>query len=66
MSLENLNIARRKLNDALGEKAIKYFNHMKLWFRMKLTKEEFDAEARSLLNAEQVCSSLILFCKRCP
>ncbi|KAG6448064.1 hypothetical protein O3G_MSEX005307 [Manduca sexta] len=54
MSSDALNIARRKLNDVLGEKSTKYFNHMKQWFRMKLTKEEFDAEARKLLNNEQV------------
>lgn len=54
MSADSLNIARRKLNEVLGEKSTKYYNHMKLWFRMKLTKEEFDAEARSLLYNEQV------------
>lgn len=54
MSSETLNLARRKLNEALGEKSTKYFNHMKQWFRMKLTKEEFDAEARSLLSPDQV------------
>ncbi|XP_047545660.1 transcriptional adapter 1-like isoform X1 [Vanessa atalanta] len=54
MSSDALNISRRKLNDALGEKSTKYFNHMKQWFRMKLTKEEFDTEARALLNPDQV------------
>lgn len=54
MSSENLNIARRKLNDVLDQKSTKYFAQMKLWFRMKLTKEEFDAEARKLLNSDQV------------
>ncbi|KAF9809922.1 hypothetical protein SFRURICE_002152 [Spodoptera frugiperda] len=54
MSSDPLNIARRKLNDVLGEKSTKYFNHMKQWFRMKLTKEEFDAEARKLLSTDQV------------
>ncbi|CAG9135316.1 unnamed protein product [Plutella xylostella] len=54
MASDTLNIARRKLNEALGDKATKYLNQMKLWFRMKLTKEEFDAEARSLLTADQV------------
>lgn len=54
MTSDALNIARRKLNEVLGEKSTKYFNHMKQWFRMKLTKEEFDAEARKLLNSEQV------------
>ncbi|GBP23748.1 Transcriptional adapter 1 [Eumeta japonica] len=54
MSIETLNIARRALNEALGDKVTTYFNHMKMWFRMKLTKEEFDTEARSLLSSEQV------------
>lgn len=54
MSIEPLNIARRKLNDVLNEKSTKYFSHMKQWFRMKLTKEEFDAEARKLLSSDQV------------
>ncbi|XP_053599903.1 transcriptional adapter 1-like [Plodia interpunctella] len=54
MSSDTLNIARRKLNDALGEKSLRYFNHMKQWFRMKLTKEEFDAEARNMLTVDQV------------
>lgn len=54
MAADTLNIARRKLNEVLGEKSTKYFNHMKQWFRMKLTKEEFDTEARSLLSSDQV------------
>ncbi|CAH0397315.1 unnamed protein product [Chilo suppressalis] len=54
MSSEVLNVARRKLNEALAEKSTKYFTHMKQWFRMKLTKEEFDAEARAMLNPDQV------------
>ncbi|XP_072942065.1 transcriptional adapter 1-like [Epargyreus clarus] len=54
MTSDALNICRRKLNDALGEKSTKYFSHMKQWFRMKLTKEEFDIEARALLNIDQV------------
>ncbi|XP_026746438.1 transcriptional adapter 1-like [Trichoplusia ni] len=54
MALEPLNVARRKLNEVLGEKSTKYFSHMKQWFRMKLTKEEFDTEARKLLFPEQV------------
>ncbi|XP_049865384.1 transcriptional adapter 1-like [Pectinophora gossypiella] len=54
MATDVLNVARRKLNQALGEKSTKYFNHMKQWFRMRLTKEEFDSEARALLSADQV------------
>lgn len=54
MAGDTLNITRRKLNEVLGEKSTKYFNHMKQWFRMKLTKEEFDTEARALLSSDQV------------
>lgn len=54
MSTEALNLCRRKLNEVLGDKSTKYFNHMKQWFTMKLTKEEFDTEARALLTADQV------------
>ncbi|XP_052751636.1 transcriptional adapter 1-like [Galleria mellonella] len=54
MSSDTLNIARRKLSEVLGETSSKYFNSMKQWFRMKLTKEEFDAEARAMLSSDQV------------
>lgn len=48
-----LNSARRKLCQALGEKQKDYFTHMKAWFRKRITKEEFDVEARKLLATEQ-------------
>ncbi|XP_059060273.1 transcriptional adapter 1-like [Achroia grisella] len=54
MSSDTLNVVRRKLNEALGETSSKYFNNMKQWFRMKLTKEEFDSEARAMLSSDQV------------
>lgn len=54
MSTDVLNTARKALMDALGDKTKVYFDHMKLWFKMKITKEEFDTEARVLLNPEQV------------
>ncbi|CAK1578177.1 unnamed protein product [Parnassius mnemosyne] len=54
MTSDALSVSRRKLNEVLGDKSTKYFNHMKQWFRMKLTKEEFDAEARTLLTIDQV------------
>lgn len=54
MSTDALNAARKSLTEALGDKTKAYFDHMKLWFKMKITKEEFDAEARVLLSAEQV------------
>ncbi|XP_038213630.1 transcriptional adapter 1-like [Zerene cesonia] len=54
MTSDTLTIARRKLNEILGDKSTKYYNHMKQWFRMKLTKEEFDMEARTMLTSEQI------------
>lgn len=54
MALDALSNSRRKLNDVLADKSTKYYNHMKQWFRMKLTKEEFDSEARLLLTQEQI------------
>ncbi|KAL4710303.1 hypothetical protein ACJJTC_011119 [Scirpophaga incertulas] len=54
MSMDALNIARRKLNEALGDKSTKYFALMKQWFCMKLSKEDFDSEARAILNHDQV------------
>lgn len=54
MSLESLNIARRKLTEVLGDNVAKYFSLLKMWFKMKLTKDEFDAETRCFMNSEQV------------
>ncbi|CAG2059239.1 unnamed protein product, partial [Timema podura] len=50
MSGEDLYDARRKLVEALGENENQYFQQMKLWFHMKLSKQEFDIEARKLLS----------------
>ena len=47
-----LTSARRKLCAALGEKQKEYFAHMKSWFRKRISKEEFDVEARKLIPAE--------------
>ena len=47
-----LTSARRKLCAALGEKQKDYFAHMKSWFRKRISKEEFDVEARKLIPAE--------------
>ncbi len=46
-----LNCARRKLSSALGEQGTQdYFRYMKSWFRKRISKEDFDAEARKLLS----------------
>ena len=47
-----LTSARRKLCTALGEKQKDYFAHMKSWFRKRISKEEFDIEARKLITPE--------------
>jgi len=49
-----LSSARRKLSSALGdERSKEYFFHLKQWFRRRLTKEEFDAEARKILPSAE-------------
>ncbi|XP_069166071.1 transcriptional adapter 1 [Procambarus clarkii] len=54
-SSDHLNGARKRLEEALGpDKKTKYFYHMKQWFRMRVTKEEFDKSARDLLPLNSV------------
>ncbi len=48
-----LNSARRKLQNALGDNHKSYFAHLRTWFRKKCTKEEFDVEAKKLLSQDQ-------------
>lgn len=54
MTTDILSVARKSLSDALGEKTKCYFDHMKMWFKMKITKEDFDMEARILLAPDQI------------
>lgn len=54
VSNDTLNNARKLLTEALGENTKAYFDHMKLWFKMKISKEDFDSEARRLLSSDQV------------
>ncbi|XP_013772031.1 transcriptional adapter 1-like [Limulus polyphemus] len=49
-----LNFARKKLFEALGDDFKVYLNSMKLWFRQKTTKESFDADARKLLASDTI------------
>ncbi|KAB7502550.1 Transcriptional adapter 1, partial [Armadillidium nasatum] len=53
-SNEYLNQSRKWLINALGDKKDTYFSYMKQWFRMKVTKEEFDSNARTLLPLESI------------
>eukprot|EP00093_Oithona_nana_P005681 05681.XXX_218602_219618_1 [CDS] Oithona nana genome sequencing. len=47
-----LNSARRKLQNALGDDHKIYFSQLRSWFRKRCTKEEFDVEAKKLLSAD--------------
>lgn len=54
-SSDYINATRKRLEEALGpEKKAKYFYYMKQWFRMRMTKEEFDTSARDLLALNSV------------
>ncbi len=48
-----LQSARHKLQVALCDQQKAYFGHMRAWFRKRMTKEEFDVEARKLLPNDQ-------------
>ncbi|XP_034234946.1 transcriptional adapter 1-like [Thrips palmi] len=52
--LEDLNLARLRLVEALGDQSPRYFERMKQWFKMKISKEEFDLESRKQLSKEQI------------
>ncbi|XP_065647685.1 transcriptional adapter 1 isoform X3 [Hydra vulgaris] len=46
--------ARRKLLEALGTCAEKYWCNMKLWYKQKITKDEFDTQAFELLGPGKI------------
>ncbi|XP_055617199.1 transcriptional adapter 1-like [Toxorhynchites rutilus septentrionalis] len=46
--------AKQALMYALGEKWTVYLANMKLWFRKKSSKEEFDLECRKLFSSDQM------------
>lgn len=46
--------AKEKLMLALGDNVSAYLQNIKLWFRQKYTKEEFDQESRKLLDADKI------------
>lgn len=52
--LEDLNFARLRLVEALGDQSTRYFERMKQWFKMKISKEEFDLESRKQLTKDQI------------
>uniref|UniRef100_A0A672IS49 Transcriptional adapter 1 n=1 Tax=Salarias fasciatus TaxID=181472 RepID=A0A672IS49_SALFA len=49
-----LEIAKKNLTDAIGDNVKHYWANLKLWFKQKISKEEFDVEARRLLAQENV------------
>ncbi|KAL2097730.1 hypothetical protein ACEWY4_006937 [Coilia grayii] len=49
-----LEIAKKNLTDAIGDNIKHYWANLKLWFKHKISKEEFDIEARRLLAQDNV------------
>lgn len=55
MSDKNIvHTAKTELMNSLGENSTKYMDNLKMWFRQKLSKEEFDKECRKMLTREQI------------
>ncbi|XP_075156410.1 transcriptional adapter 1-like [Haematobia irritans] len=51
---ERVILAKNSLMMALGENAPKYLANMKLWFRHKWSKEQFDYESRKFLTPDKM------------
>lgn len=51
---EKLILAKTKLMAALVDNAPVYLNNLKLWFKGKYTREEFDIASRKLLGLHQI------------
>ncbi|KAL4656023.1 transcriptional adapter 1 isoform X1 [Arapaima gigas] len=49
-----LEIAKKNLTEAIGDNVKQYWANLKLWFKQKISKEEFDSEARRLLAQDNV------------
>ncbi|XP_065918343.1 transcriptional adapter 1-like [Dysidea avara] len=47
--------AKKSIAEALGDKASRYWELIKNWYRKKITKEDFDAKAKILLGSGNVC-----------
>ncbi|XP_076091348.1 transcriptional adapter 1-like isoform X1 [Mytilus galloprovincialis] len=50
----DLSFARKQLQDTLGDDMTAYLQNLKLWFKQKISKEDFDLEARKLLTESTV------------
>lgn len=46
--------AKKNLSEALGDRMKNYLEFLRLWFKLKLTREEFDHKARKLLAMNSV------------
>ncbi|RXM98332.1 Transcriptional adapter 1 [Acipenser ruthenus] len=53
-NISELEAAKKNLSEALGENIKQYWANLKLWFKQKISKEEFDTEARRLLSQDNV------------
>ncbi|KAL5011598.1 hypothetical protein ScPMuIL_010149 [Solemya velum] len=53
-SVCDLNVAKKNLSDALGDNMKIYLQNLKSWFKQKISKEDFDLEARKLLQSDAV------------
>ncbi|XP_018608832.1 transcriptional adapter 1 isoform X1 [Scleropages formosus] len=49
-----LEVAKKNLTEAVGDNVKQYWANLKLWFKQKISKEEFDSEARRLLSQDNV------------
>jgi transcriptional adapter 1 len=50
----DLNVAKKNLADVLGDGMKVYLQMLKSWFKQKMSREDFDHEARNLLSADTV------------
>lgn len=52
--MSDVETARKKLLEALGEYAERYWSNMKLWYKQKISKDTFDTEAFELLGLGKI------------
>ena len=54
--MSELEAAKKNLGEALGDNVKQHWAKLKLWFKQKISKEEFDLEAHRLLTQDNVHS----------
>lgn len=52
--MEDLDRARKELFSALKDKSSRYWELMKSWYKRRISKEDFDSKAKSLLGEEGI------------